>query len=52
MTKLAIAPGLRDAGFGTLSYNFRGQAESELGESTELSPRLMVDDLIAFAESL
>ncbi len=40
-----IAPTLREAGFGTLSYNFRGQAESEFGESTELTPRLVVDDL-------
>ncbi len=40
-----IAPALRDAGFGTLCYNFRGQVETRFGEGTELSPALVVDDL-------
>jgi pimeloyl-ACP methyl ester carboxylesterase len=41
----AIAPALRDAGFGTLCYNFRGQAETEFGAATELTPELAVADL-------
>lgn len=41
----AIAPALREAGFGTLCYNFRGQAETSFGEHTELTPALVVDDL-------
>jgi pimeloyl-ACP methyl ester carboxylesterase len=40
-----IAPALREAGFGTLCYNFRGQAETEFGPGTELTPELVVDDL-------
>ncbi len=40
-----IAPALRDAGFGTLCYNFRGQVETGFGDATELSPALVVDDL-------
>jgi pimeloyl-ACP methyl ester carboxylesterase len=41
----AIAPALRDAGFGTLCYNFRGQVETGFGDDTELTPALVVDDL-------
>ena len=40
-----IAPALRDAGFGTLCYNFRGQVETGFGDGTELTPELVVDDL-------
>ena len=40
-----IAPALRDAGFGTLCYNFRGQAETGFGDGTELTPALVVHDL-------
>jgi pimeloyl-ACP methyl ester carboxylesterase len=40
-----IAPALRDAGFGTLCYNFRGQAETGFGDGTDLTPELAVDDL-------
>ena len=45
MWRGGIAPALRDAGFGTLCYNFRGQAETEFGESTELTPELAVEAL-------
>lgn len=45
MWQSVIAPALREAGFGTLCYNFRGQAGSEFGASTELTPQLVVDDL-------
>lgn len=41
----AIAPALREAGFGTLSYNFRGQAESRFAPGTALTPALIVEDL-------
>ena len=41
-----IAPALRAAGFGTLSYNFRGQAGTEFGDRSELTPGLAVEDLI------
>ena len=39
-----IAPALRVEGYGTLSYNFRGQAESPFGK-VELTPDLIVSDL-------
>ncbi len=40
-----IAPGLRAAGFGTLSYNFRGQDGSPFGADVALTPDLIVADL-------
>jgi pimeloyl-ACP methyl ester carboxylesterase len=40
-----VAPGLRAAGFGTLSYNFRGQDNSLFSPDTELTPDLIVADL-------
>ncbi len=47
-----IASGLRDQGFGTLSYNFRGQDKSCFGEELELTNELIVDDLVLLLESL
>ena len=41
----AIGPALRDAGYGTLSYNFRGQARTSFGDDTDLTPDLIVADL-------
>ena len=41
-----IGETLRKEGFGTLSYNFRGQADSKFDLTTELTPRLIVDDLL------
>ncbi|MEL6768896.1 MAG: alpha/beta hydrolase [Pseudomonadota bacterium] len=41
----AVAPTLRDQGFGTLSYNFRGQDASPFAAGTPLTPALIVDDL-------
>ena len=41
----AVAPELRKRGFGTLSYNFRGQDKSSFGRGTELTNSLIVDDL-------
>jgi pimeloyl-ACP methyl ester carboxylesterase len=40
-----VAPLLREAGFGTLSYNFRGQAESAFTPETELDQGVIVGDL-------
>ncbi len=40
-----IALALRDLGFGTLSYNFRGQVKSSFAAGLELTPDLIVDDL-------
>ena len=41
-----IGETLRDQGYGTLSYNFRGQIDSNFNTSTELTPKLIVDDLL------
>ena len=41
-----IGETLRDQGYGTLSYNFRGQIDSKFNTSTELTPKLIVDDLL------
>ncbi|MEM9100080.1 MAG: alpha/beta fold hydrolase [Pseudomonadota bacterium] len=40
-----IAPALRAQGFGTLSYNFRGQAESPFAEELELTDTVIIADL-------
>lgn len=40
-----VAVALRKLGFGTLSYNFRGQAKSRFSPGLELTPELIVDDL-------
>ena len=47
-----VAPGLRDQGFGTLSYNFRGQDKSNFDQDLELTNALIVDDLVLLLESL
>jgi len=47
-----VAPGIRDQGFGTLSYNFRGQDKSSFDENLELTNALIVDDLVLLIESL
>ena len=44
-----IAPALRDAGLGTLTYNFRGQVESTFSESIELTKELIVEDILKSA---
>lgn len=41
-----VAPALREQGFGTLSYDFRGQTGSTFTTDTELTPTLIVADLI------
>jgi 3-oxoadipate enol-lactonase len=40
-----IGPTLRTAGFGTLAYNFRGQADSPFSLGTPLDQALIVGDL-------
>ncbi len=40
-----ICQRLQAAGYGTLCYNFRGQAETDFGDATQLTPDLIVDDL-------
>lgn len=47
-----IAPALRTKGFGTLTYNFRGQAESPFGPGIELDNRLIVDDIVRICREL
>ena len=46
MWNAAIVPALQEAGFGTLVYNFRGQAKSRFATGTALDDRLLVTDLI------
>ena len=41
----AVAPTLREAGFGTVSYNLRGQAGSDFAPNIELTDTLLVEDL-------
>jgi 3-oxoadipate enol-lactonase len=40
-----IGPVLRAAGYGTLAWNFRGQAQTRFGAQTQLPPAMIVDDL-------
>ena len=47
-----VAPRLRAQGYGTLSYNFRGQDGSPFGADVALTPDLIIDDLRALLDSL
>ena len=47
-----VAPALREQGFGTLTYNFRGQAESRFSEGLELTPTLIVEDIVRLCAAL
>ncbi|MDX1376334.1 MAG: alpha/beta hydrolase [Burkholderiales bacterium] len=47
-----IGPRLRAAGYGTLAWNFRGQAETTFAPATRLTPRLIVEDLVRVIERL
>jgi len=47
-----IGPRLRAAGYGTLAWNFRGQAQTRFGADTALTPRLVVEDLKRLAAHL
>ena len=46
-----IGETLRAHGFGTLSYNFRGQVDTRFDPLKELNPRLIVDDLIKLLQA-
>ncbi len=48
----AIAPGLRNAGFGTLAYDLRGQADSPLPGDTPITLDLIVEDLRALLDAV
>lgn len=48
----AVAPVLRVKGFGTLSYNFRGQTDSRYAPGTALTPALIVEDLVRIVKGL
>ncbi len=41
-----ICPILREAGFGTLTYNMRGQTDSPFSQGVELSEKLIVTDAV------
>ena len=47
-----VAPLLRKEGFGTFSYNFRGQDKSPFGEDVALTPDLIVRDLKQLVEGV
>ena len=47
-----VAPSLRAEGFGTLSYNFRGQEGSPFDAGSDLTPALIVDDLTRLISGL
>lgn len=52
MWEAAIAPKLRAAGYGTLVYNFRGQAESRTKPTTPPTPTQIVDDLVRICREI
>jgi pimeloyl-ACP methyl ester carboxylesterase len=47
-----VAPALRAQGFGTLSYNFRGQTDSPYAPGTQLTPDLIVEDIVRIVGAL
>ena len=48
-----VCEGLRAAGFGTLSYDFRGQTDkSPYGSDLELTPKLIVEDIVTLCREL
>ena len=47
-----VCDGLRTAGFGTLSYNFRGQDHSTFAPGTQLTPQLIVEDAVRLCQEL
>lgn len=42
-----IAPQLREKGFGTLSFDYRGQTQSPFGEGVSLTSQGIVDDAVS-----
>ncbi len=47
-----VAPALREQGFGTLSYNFRGQTDSPYSPGLQLTPDLIVEDIVRIVRDL
>jgi 3-oxoadipate enol-lactonase len=47
-----VCPRLQAEGYGTLAWNFRGQAETEFADGTALTPRLIVADLVRLMAEL
>ena len=47
-----VAPHLRDLGFGTLTYNFRGQTDSPFSPDLELTNDVIVDDICRLMDDL
>ena len=41
----AVAPALRERGFGTLSWNLRGQVDSPFGADVEITDKVIIEDL-------
>ena len=52
MWQAEIGPAMRDAGYGTLAYNFRGQAKSIASEGLVFDETLIIDDLVFLLEKL
>lgn len=52
MWQAEIGPALRERGFGTLCYNFRGQANSPFAEGLELTEAVIAGDLKTIVETL
>ena len=47
-----VAPALRDSGYGTLAYNFRGQADSPYEAGSVLNDQLISSDLAQLIQTL
>ena len=47
-----ICKALHTAGYGTLCFNFRGQANTTFGNETRLTPKLIVEDICALVEHI
>jgi 3-oxoadipate enol-lactonase len=47
-----VGPALRDVGYGTLAYNFRGQPDSPFSPGTALDDTLIAEDLRLIVETL
>jgi len=47
-----IAPKLRDKGFGTLSFDYRGQTQSPFGKEMNLTSKGIVDDAVSLLQDI
>lgn len=48
----AVAPRCREAGLGTLCWNFRGQADSTFSKDLELNADLIIGDLVKLLQTV